>query len=320
MFKIPGIPSSRAPRDELADFAEWLAWKQGAVSAREIQAALGRLDENNDNEGCEDSSDDLSNFLDEVMTEIEVRESACGGTYPFRLNQLGTALNHAGSSENICHHVYHFLLLATRLDMNSNRVHAELDGADIFEHLSAHILANYLGGPGTILTETKHNILRKNRAYSWVFGTGTRGTFEDKVQRLCDLTNEGGRYKNNYGAIHHAKDDKLDIVAWVPFQDQKISQLIVFAQCKTGTHWENQTTQTQPDAFAKKWLERQFVVNPIRAFMVAECLDRLNWGHSQVEAGLFFDRCRILDFCHDLPENLIENIRCWNHAAREDTE
>lgn len=320
MFKIPGIPSSRAQRDELTDFAEWLAWKQGAVSAREIQAALSRLDENDDNEGCEDNSDELSNFMDEVMNEIEVRESACGGDYPFHLNPLGTSLNHVGQSENACHLVYQFLLLATRLDMKANRMHADLDGADIFEHLSAHILANYLGGPGTILTETEHNILRKNRACSWVFGTGTRGAFEDKVQRLCELTNEGGGFKNNFGGSHRAKDDKLDVVAWVPFQDNQPSQLIVFAQCKTGTNWKAQTTQTQPDAFGRNWLERQFVVNPIRAFMVAECLDRMEWGRLQVEAGLFFDRCRILDFCNDLPDDLIENIRCWNHAAFEATD
>jgi hypothetical protein len=51
MFKLPGIPSPQAEIHELADFAEWLAWKQGSVSHRQILADLGRLDENEPKRG-----------------------------------------------------------------------------------------------------------------------------------------------------------------------------------------------------------------------------------------------------------------------------
>lgn len=315
MFKLPGIPSPRSNRDELADFAEWVALKQRSVSAREIQAALGRLDENDDNEGCDDNSDDLSDFMDEVMNQLEMRAAACGEAYPFQLNRPGTSLHRLDTLEHPGQLVYRFLLLATRLDMGTNRIHDDVDGADLFEHLSAHILANYLGGPGRVSYETEHNILQKNRACSWVFGTGTSGKFEDKVQLLCNLTDEGGGYSNQYGGEHSSKDDKLDIVAWVPFRDRCSSQLMLFAQCKTGSNWKSQVSQIQPDAFGSKWMLRQFVVYPMRVFLVADCLDRTSWGRLQVDAGLFFDRCRIVDFCDDLPEHLLEKIDRWCNAA-----
>ena len=57
MFKLPALPSPRSQIHELADFAELLALQQGTVSAREILAYLGRVSENDPNEGIDDEDD-----------------------------------------------------------------------------------------------------------------------------------------------------------------------------------------------------------------------------------------------------------------------
>ena len=198
-----------------------LCWINGNTSAREIVAYLGRLDENDSNAGCEDNDDENAERLDEAMNEIERRESACASGYPFALTQEGTVLQYPIlKPEETQKVVYLYLLLSTRLNMKDNRNHAGIDGTNLLEPLSAHVLKNYLG---------------RDKAQSLVFGTSGEGSFEDKVNKLCHNLREGSRFQSLDNAPVKAKDAKLDAVAWVPFADRLPSQLIIFGQCKTGT-------------------------------------------------------------------------------------
>lgn len=145
MFKLPDLPSTQAECHELADFAELLAWDKGSVSAREIAAYLGRLGENDRNVGCDDNDDETADEIDEVMNEIERRASACGGGYPFVLELKGTVLRHSPNKKDHRSDLYHYLLLSTRLNMTKDRVHVEIDGADLLEEIAAETLRCYLG-------------------------------------------------------------------------------------------------------------------------------------------------------------------------------
>jgi hypothetical protein len=299
--------------DELADFTEWLAWKQGRVSTREVLAALGRLDENDCNEGCDDNADGLANDLDDVMCEIGRRMAASNGAYPFLLNHKGTVVDVRSPDSELRMYVYFFLLLGTRLDMRANRTHGGVDGAELLEHLAACVLENYLGGcrGGE---NCEHPNLR--RARSLVFGTANRGRFSDKVSYLCDQLGEGEKFEARDTGQVTAQDDKLDVVAWVPFSDKRGSQLIIFGQCKTGTHYDSQLTQLQPEAFIKLWIKGDFLLIPVRAFIISESLTASNWSYYCVYGGLFFDRCRIVDFCHNLDDVLLSKIKSWTEAAK----
>lgn len=285
---------------ELADFAEIVAWECGKVSEREIVAYLGRIGDNEENEGVNDTEEKTTNLLPEVMNEIERRVVACRGGYPFELALEGTVLKYDKQSEDtIESQVYRYLLLSTRLNMSESRCHAKLDGTLLLEHLAAHVLQNYLGG----------------RAKSLVFGTAESGNFENKVDHLCKSLNEGVGFRNLDGtSTTTAVDDKLDTVAWTPFTDATPGQLIVVGQCKTGTNWTNQETQLQPEAFAKKWFKEPFIVTPIRAFCLSEAIDRTKWKSIQVSAGILFDRCRLVDFCEGF---ICQDIATWTSAAFE---
>ncbi len=302
MFKLPNSPSPHADTNELADFVELLSWGFGATSKREIIAYLGRVDDNDDNNGCDDDDDENSEFLDEVMNEIERRKSACGSGYPFHLDFEGTVLRHNENDNGERAVLYRYLLLGTRLNMKDNRVHAEIDGAELLEEISAKVLQNYLG---------------PSRAHSIVFGTSTRGRFQDKVDSLCHALHEGLGFRPPDDESVNANDDKLDAVAWVPFSDCLPGQLIIFAQCKTGTNWQESKTQLQPDAFMKLWFECATAVNPIRALCVSEAPDRSRWIRLSTYAGILLDRCRLVDFCNDLPTELVDKIIQWTSAAKE---
>lgn len=301
MFKLPNLPSPQSECHELADFAELLAWDKGSVSSREISAYLGRLDENDHNIGCDDNDDVNADEIDEVMNEIERRSDACSGGYPFELTHEGTVLRHSPAGDNHRVDLYHYLLLSTRLNMRDDRVHAGIDGAGLLEEIAAETLRCYLG---------------PRRARSIVFGTSNPGTFEDKVNQLCRELGEGGAFRTLDSALVDANDDKLDTVTWVPFADKSRSQLIVFGQCKTGTTWGTTVTQLQPTGFIKRWMCEQYMQDPVRAFCVAEAVNRSRWVGQCVYSGILFDRCRIVDFCEKPDLELFGRIKKWSNAAK----
>ena len=111
------------------------------------------------------------------------------------------------------------------------------------------------------------------------------------------------------------KDGKLDVVAWKPFSDKMKGKLVVFGQCKTGTRYRESLTNLRPDSFCEKWFESQPVLNPVRLFFVSESLSRGDWVGKGIDAGLIFDRCRIVDFCGRMDGRVIADIRAWTSAA-----
>ena len=305
MFKHPGVPTVRAPAHEIADFVELTAWREGGVSATALSRIVGRLEENDYGDGVpeEDAAD---RDAEEAYIEIEARSRACGrdAGYPFSIDDRGSMLALRPGKLNHRQLVYLYLLLATRLNMHDNRRHAEIDGASLFEKLCAGIARTYLG----------------SRAESMVFGTASgTGGFRARVADLCRRLGEGGSARD--AVSPSVRDGKLDVVAWKPFADSWRGKLIIFGQCKTGTEYRDTLTQLQPDAFCAKWLREMPAIPPVRAFFVSEALSRSGasarnqWYERATDAGLLFDRCRTVDFCDGLTDDVLEEVRAWTGAA-----
>lgn len=300
MFKWPGPPTPKADQHELADFAEMTCWRDSRASATSMSRDLGRLAENDYAQGVPEE-DEADSLIEAAYDEIERRREVCRDGYPFLLDRRGSALQVGYDDANPKHVIYKYLLLATRLNMSENRNHAGIDGTRLLERLGAEVAREYLG----------------DRAESFVFGAGVgSGGFEERVNELCRRLEEGGGFVNRDGGRVDAQDDKLDIVAWKPFSDGLHGKLIGFGQCKTGTHYSDSTALLQPDTFVSKWLRDRLVVPPVRMFFVSEALslNASRFGVS-VEAGLLFDRCRIVDFCHGTDSGVVEELREWTTAA-----
>ena len=304
MFKWPDGPSPRAPAHELADFAELVCWRHKTTSVTHLAQSLGRLAENDYSEGVPEE-EEIPKDIEGAFQEIERRMWACGGGYPFDVGEKGNTLHviqDSGSNKNL---VYKYLLLATRLDMSNNRTHANIDGANLLEYLAAEAARQYLG----------------DRAQSIVFGTAEDASdFPAKINSLCDSLEEGGGFVERGGSSRRKKDDKLDVVAWKPFIDRREGKLIAFGQCKTGTNWKDHVSQLQPAAFCSKWFHSQPILTPVRMFFVSEALSSVDWRNESVDAGLIFDRCRIIDFCHEISEDVLVKITAWTEAAAQSTE
>jgi hypothetical protein len=302
MFKLPLLPSQNATQSELADFAELMAWQDGSFSMQAMWDALGRNNENHDRGGSGDEDDANENLAGEVMGVLSRREEASNGAYPFRIEGSGYLLRYIEDQSEERAEIYFYLLLCTLLDMRKDRKLAGKDGTVLFEKLTAHVLKNYLGA---------------GRARSIVFGTATPEAFKGKVDRLCQELGEGGGFRSLDPNVPPPSggDGKLDVVAWVPFSDLRPGKLILFAQSKTGTHWRDETTQLQPRDFMNRWMWKHFVPEPLRVFCVAESVDDNRWQHTRIDTGILFDRCRMVDFAHSVPPEILEEIRVWTQAG-----
>ena len=303
MFKWPGEPSPFSEEHELADYVEIVAWRDGSMSKVALIRFLGRREDPDYSNGVPEE-DEVDTVVEDAFAEIERRREVCAGGFPFVLDGNGVIVQregHVGGGENARHAIYRYLLLATRLDMKNDRRHGGYDGAKLLEELAAEAARIYLG----------------SRSESMVFGAAASagGGFHDRVNKLCKRMGEGDGFADHDDTAPRQQDGKLDIVAWTPFSDRLPGQLIMFGQCKTGTHYKDQLAQLQPDAFCRKWLRTQPAVMPTRAFFLAEALPRSRWRDSAVDAGVLFDRCRIVDFAHDASDELLTRIRGWTRAA-----
>ena len=303
MFKWPGAPSPRPPEHELADYAELVCWQQGSLSKTELIGLLGRLDENDYSNGVPEE-EEVPQVVEEAYLEIERRKDACRDGYPFVIGEHGYALRAGQKGGNHKHIIYKYLLLATRLNMKDNPVHSDIDGSLLLEELAADVAQEYFGA----------------RAEKFVFGTAAEtSNFEEKINALCTRMEEGVRFMNRDEAPPNQRDGKLDVVAWKHFTDKLPGKLIAFGQCKTGTNYRDTLTQLQPDSFCRKWLHSSPALTPVRMFFVAEAISRLHWYSASSDAGLLFDRCRMVDYCDDLSSEVLEKVTTWTETAARDT-
>ncbi|HEY5461815.1 MAG TPA: hypothetical protein VIJ95_01045 [Hanamia sp.] len=300
MFKLPnGIPSLRTSAQEWADFAEYKSLKMGKVSLLDIiKSPLIVSDELIIN-GIEDDTDKFNNKIDEIAAEIKNRSSITRNQYPFGLEDIGYTLKYI-QDENLSNLIYRFLLLATRLSMKDEKIQGGIDGTKLFEKLSAEIAVSFFGENSNV------DILGTSKA--------DRISFRSKLTEITKRIGEGGKIHEH--SAYRPQDDNIDVIAWKGFSDKKVSQVIAFGQCKTGTSWQDRLSELNANAFCNTWFSEQPVLMPIRMFFCAQYFPNEIWRPRANEAGLVFDRFRIIDYLPaKIEDSLLKDIRLWCAAV-----
>jgi hypothetical protein len=296
MFKLPdGIPTLRSSSQEWADYAEYLALTTGKVSLHQLIKTPQLVSDEIIVSGINDTSDRFNDKADEISIEINRRKNLLKNRYPFNAIENGYSIQYESEDDDY-NWIYRFLLLCTRLNMTKQKVQAGIDGTQVFEKLSSVVAKQFFGD------KTEVDILGTSKA--------DVGGFRAKLLDLTKRMREGGSIHPNPG--FHPQDDNVDVVLWKGFSDQQPSQIIAFGQCKTGTSWAEKLSELNTDAFCRTWFTRQPVMTPLRMFFCAQYFPIEIWLPRANEAGLVFDRFRILDY---LPQNmehdLMTNIKAW---------
>jgi hypothetical protein len=295
MFKLPSqIPTADDSIETLTDYLEFECVKEGEIS---FFSKIKQLLLSNDEitiQGTEDETDEAYKKMDEITQEIERRKNVSDGHYPFELHENGYKL--VVQHDTLGYWVYLYLLLSTRLNMKADKIHNNIDGTKVLEYLSAEVVRVYFG----------------ERSQSFVFGTAEEGSFAQKIKDLCAKIGEGGGFVKRGEARISQKDDKLDVVVWIDFQDKYWSKLIGFGQCKTGTTFDDQDTiELQPDDFCKKWFVDLPIVRPLKMFFCSQNYPIHNYS-KVVNAGLVFDRMRLMSLLpSQINPTLLNQIQSW---------
>lgn len=317
MSAVDRIFSAPAPhRDnlsKLADFAELCALRErdGEVSQVDLIRRIAKAgDDDSDGSGVQ-SGAKIEAIVEEVFQELELRGKHCGKErYPFLLSETGTRTKCVKRLRK--HYFYLFLLLSTRLNMGTNRTHANIDGTQLFEQLSKEVLMRFLGYPDKRVRGIVHGKGRYNDDEDE--DSPAKQTFSLAITKLCDEIKEGIGFTQRNDFNPKKKDDKLDIVAWREFSDLRFGRLIFFGQCKTGSNWKHDLGKLQPEGFISKWFIQNVAVPPVRSYFVSDrvCSD---WYENSVDGGVFFDRCRIIDYCDQIQKVTLDRIVAWTEAA-----
>lgn len=304
-FKLPdGVPGLRADNQEWADYAEFQAISTNSTSFVDLIRPSLRISDEIDNLGTEDDTDRYLQKSDEIAAEIRRRNSLLGNRYPYTLEHRDYNIRHTNLDTAI-KQIYLFLLLCTRVKMSTERIHENIDGALIFEHLCAEMVKNYFG------------------IYSEVDILGTSSTdstsFREKLQGIFTKIGEGGQIHKN--PSFRPQDDKVDLILWINFNDKQPSKFIAFGQCKTGTSWVGSISELNAGAFCKRWFSRQPLITPVEMFFTAQYFPRDIWYERASEAGLVFDRFRILSYLPEsIDETLLSQITSWNTSVLRNLE
>jgi hypothetical protein len=310
MKDLLATPSWQAGRVRLADHIELCALRssRNRFSAGDLIASFDRR-EDEDEEKFERPANEAFQELAERVTHL----GQAASLYPFVL--FGDELRVRSSARRRDQDwLYLFLLFATALNMRDQRRHAGLDGAEIFERLSAEVALRYFGGPTD--SRVKGMVFGASRI-RWSDSEGSDadlGLFQVAINDLCGRLGEGRFFRQKANKRISARDDKLDLVVWRGFSDLRPSKLIGFGQCKTGTHYGSELPRLQPDAFCRRWLDTPLAVVPVKLFFLSDRLEG-DLTHDAYEAGVLFDRCRILDYSQRLPEELLADCARWTKAA-----
>ena len=218
--------------------------------------------------------------------------------YPIEVDRDAALLQ----QEMAAHEIYRFLVLLRARQLYQGAL--EDDGEEsglLFEDLVKHALGAYVG------SRPEHQVR---------FGVagGSRGDglplpLAEAIQELSR------RMFEKPGQIYSAYqgDFKADAVAWKPFGDERLGQLVLIGQ---ATISEGDWTRDEP---AKKWADRRlirFLARPLTAVGFPETLsltspDALD---GLTITSVPFDRLRLLSVLRDedLPIDLRERMREWS--------
>lgn len=303
-YRLGELPSDKATQDEIADYLEVKCLLSADDSFSIVEAA-------EDNGFVEDEDavespevDAYSSYADALLQIDERSRAITNNRYPFIGEQNSISLS--DDCSEFFKTIYTFLLFATRWKMGADRIVQGKDGALLFERLCNSVLINYFG----------------HHAQGMVFGTGAESDnegFEAKVRGMLErFAEKGYLFRRPDRDRNRQKDGKVDLVAFIPFNDSRKGHFVAFGQCKTGTHWREKLGQLNPRTFCDLYLQPSLASTPVCIYMVSEaCND--DWEQlARYSQGVLFDRTRIMQFIPDsIDENLFNDIAAWVNGVKE---
>jgi hypothetical protein len=226
------------------------------------------------------SDETIEETVASIWTEVSRRQRALGALYPF--SAKGNRLRAAGPWDSYT--AYSFCLaLSCRSHFGLVKPSSgkRRDALDVlFEQVVEVALAAHLKG-------------RSIR-----FGAPRIAPvpvpYDDALAYIC---RETGEPMGRVPAFHEfPQDEKLDVIGWIPMDDQREGKIIVLTQCTTSADWEAKANELRVRVWTR-YIESPFDPQTALAFpfVAPPDTDRSRlWYDTSARGGLLMDRLRLV--------------------------
>lgn len=175
-----------------------------------------------------ESQDKAESWMNSVFEYLITREKNYGTSYPFVIDKTKGIKNKDKKSLTEKQKLYLFLLIASSLNFFP-KIIDKLTSE--FEILSENILKSYL----------------PENAKVYGFGSNTKftGNAQDKIKDLAKEVNVqfNDRIVSQVSK-RSSKEEGLDLIGWIPFEDNNPNTIIILGQCACGKDWFSKQNET----------------------------------------------------------------------------
>ncbi|BBO69104.1 hypothetical protein DSCA_30340 [Desulfosarcina alkanivorans] len=299
-------PQLDLPATRLAD---WLELYTLTTEYKEcpVEKLLDAMDISEDAYIGDETEDvEKEQVLGRVCREFERRDETLKEAYPFKIIRGGTfieqkeALNPGMLSYNLSLRIS---IKSTEIVVDGSLPDISYQERNLFQACANLAAAGYLGG----------------RVYAFGWPRPDHTNLLDAL-RLVELEMGGEGVVQDFppAPAKHAKDDELDVFAWLPHCDGPGWALTLWGQVASGKDWSIKPLSSDKiEQFRRRWYKKPPVLKPIRAMFVPFCLfeDELEKGaeaykealcDNTVLYGIIFHRCRLPWYMQKAYNNSIE--------------
>lgn len=240
------------------------------------------------------ANDEDERFVDSIYRLLIERSQLFGEDYPFEIESVDKIKLKNTDNISARNKIYVYMLLSSSLNIFSE-FQPELTTE--FEILCTQVLTNFL--PENAIVKS----FGKSSQYN--------GTAVQKIQALAKdmkirIDEEG------FNEISHKGNQEkgLDLIGWIPFDDNVSNFLSILAQCACGKEWYKKLGETSRYNHYMKFHR----LNPIHTMFVPYSLVSYNkstfFRNDEIDNRLIFERKRILNYIFntDFFENLESNL------------
>lgn len=223
-------------------------------------------------------NDNSEKYINIIFEYIEERKIIYQTVYPFETDsKKGIKLIDKDClSEQ--QKLYLYLLIASSL--KSFRKLTSVITSE-FEILSESVLKSYLPAHAKVLNFANNTVYK--------------GNAKDKIKQLAqdiniDYDNDEIEQISNY----NSKEEGLDIVAWIPFEDNNPNTIIILGQCACGKDWFGKQNETFRYENYLKYYRQPFTHSVFMPYDLKNTNGRFGFSKDITTNHLIFERRRIL--------------------------
>lgn len=236
-------------------------------------------------------------LIDILFDYLDERKSSLNNFYPFIIDKKSIKLKTGKLS--IMEHLYIFLLLSSSLK-DFRKIESILTSE--FELISEYALKKYLPS-NAIVKALGSSSYYKGNARTKIKDLAKELNVETKDRAINQISNK------------NSKEEGLDIIGWIPFNDNNPNSIIILGQCACGKNWEEKQTETRHyenflESYKHPFLHALFI-----PYLLSK-KGRFEQDKDIVNDILIFERKRLLELlnCPDLKND--KNLK-FNQLIKE---